>query len=226
MSQPSFGTAEEVVIEDAKLKLDLARQRLADLVTFGITRQWLDQLHSNIQAYEALAPDSTLLAMQKSLTADKDDTLKQIERWGSFLRDRCKFAFGSGPRNPFPLSSFRSAITNESKMLQVLPSLVALANQYDTALSSFGQPSDYASQGQLLRDRLDQLNRQQEMAKRERKIATSNRRQAAKTVYDQLRHLNEVARAVYRDQPTQRDLFRGLIQRTTTTVALASAPAD
>ncbi len=219
MSQPSFGAPEEAILEDAKLKLDLARQHLSQLSGFGIAQPWLDQFQASIQVYEALPPDANLLAAQKTLTADKDDTLKQVERWGNALRHRCKFAFGNGPRNPFPTIAFRSALASESKMLQVLPSLIGVASQQASSLSSVGQPTDYAAQGQRLRERLDELNRQQELAKRDRKLATDRRRQAAKTVHDRLRHLNEVARAAYWDQPSQRDLFRGLRERSERSIA-------
>ncbi len=213
MSQFSLGVAEEAVIEDAKLKLDLARERLADLAIMGLTPAWLDQFQASIQACEALPTDLTLLHTQKTLTAHKDDLLKQIDRWGHSLRDRCKFAFGHTAYNPFPLSAFRAALTNESKMIQVLPGLISLATQHTAALAVFGQPADYPSQGQVLRDQLDQLNRQQEKAKCDRKVATDRRRQAMRRVYDQLCHLNAVARAVYRKQPPIRDLFKSLAPR-------------
>ncbi len=224
MKQFNPGAPDEAVIEDAKTKLDLARESLADLARLGITRAWLDQFQAQIQAYEILPTDAAMLRIQRSLTADKDDTLKQCETWGNTLRDRCKFSFGPGPRNPFPTNDFRTALRNESKMLQVLPNLIDIASQHALLLVTVGQPPEYAAQGQTLRDRLDQLNRQQEKAKRDRKVATDNRHQALKTVYEALSHLNAVARAVYRNQPTQRALFKALANRVPPTAPESDRP--
>ncbi len=224
MRQLNFNAPEEVIIEDAKLKLELARERLSDLANLGINQTWLDQFQTRIHAYEALPPDADLLARQKNLTADKDETLKAAERWGNLLRDRCKFAFGSTPRNPFPLIDFRNSARNESKMLQVLPNLIAIASQHAPLLKTFGQAPDCPSQGQSLRNRLDELNCQQEKAKRERRLATDNRRQAISAVYEHLGHLNTVARIVYRDQPSQRSLFKGLPSRTANAAPTPAEP--
>ncbi|MBD2104325.1 hypothetical protein [Leptolyngbya sp. FACHB-261] len=208
---------EEVILEDAKNKLDLARKRLDDLSVMGVTADKLDQFQSQIAAYSALPVDATLLSIQKQLTASKDSVLKDAVAWGSMLRDRCKLAFGNTAHNPFPHNSFRTSHSNESKMLFVLPSLIDLAQTYATTLSNIGQPKDYADQGQTLRNRLDELNRKQEQAKLNRRVATSRRHDAIQKVYESLTHLNAAARAAYRDRPQDRDLFRGLTSRTPVT---------
>ncbi len=210
MTTKGLGIPEEVILEDAKLKLSFARDRLSDLALLGINPAWLDQFQTQITAYEALLSDDAQLATQKQLTVQKDNLLKQAELWGNLLRDRCQYAFGKGSFNPFPLSSFRAAVRNESKMIQILPNLVAIASSNASALAAFGQPPDYASQGQSLRDQLDTINQQQEKAKRERKAATETRHQAARSVYESLTHLNDVARKVYRNHPAQKALFKAL----------------
>ncbi len=216
MKTSSLNLPEEAVLEDAKTKLDLARECLSDLASMGISQPWLDQFQTSILAYEALPSDDTLLSHQKALTATKDQTLRQAEQWGNLLRDRCKLAYRATPHNPFPNSSFRAALHNESKMLLVLPSLIAIASSHVSVLISLGQPADYASQGQALRDQLDQLNRQQEKAKLSRRIATANRRRAIQTVYESLMYLNTAARATYRGQPHVRELFKTLSHRVAT----------
>ncbi|MBD2101492.1 hypothetical protein [Leptolyngbya sp. FACHB-261] len=224
MKTSSLSIPTEAIIEDAKIKLEFAREHIGDLALFGLTITWLDQFQTKVAAYEALPSDDALLATQKRLTAQKDNLLKQAELWGNLLRDRCQYAFGSGAFNPFPVSSFRTAARNESKMIQVLPNLIDIASSNATALAAFGQPKDYANQGQSLRNRLDELNQQQERAKRERKAATEIRRQAARTVYTELTHLNGIARKVYRDSPAQQALFKALANRNNPPILEAELP--
>ncbi|MBD2100777.1 hypothetical protein [Leptolyngbya sp. FACHB-261] len=213
MRQLSFNLPEEIVLQQAKAKLDIARDLLSDLATLGMTEQWFDQFEALIQAYERLPIDDRLLSQQKALTIHKDSALKQAIDWSSLLRDRCKFAFGNTPHNPFPTSDFRASLRSEAKLLQILPNLVAIASSYAELLKTLGQPHDYAAQGLALRERLDQLNCQQEQAKRQRKIATENRRQAISAVYERLTYLNTIGRAVYRNRPDQRDLFKNPSRR-------------
>ncbi|MBD2102967.1 hypothetical protein [Leptolyngbya sp. FACHB-261] len=214
MKTTGLNRSEEALLEEAKTKLDIARERISDLAYMGITEQWLDQFQASITAYEAQPNPATMLRHQKAFTALKDTLLQQAADWGDTLRDRCHLAFSSSPHDPFPHSGFRAARHNESKMLMVLPALIDLASDHASTLIRFGQPSDYAAKGQALRDRLDSLNREQEKAKLKRKNTTANRRQAIQDVHANLRYLNRAGLATYRKQPNERALFRSLASRT------------
>lgn len=139
MNKPRF--SEETILSVSKTTLENARTYQADLASFGVTTQLLDEFESNIQAAEALPDETANRINLRGITQEKDSALEACTEWGRRLRTRLEMAFGN--KSPqvslFPSKELSAAADSESQMMPVMEILIDLATRHQTELAAVGQ---------------------------------------------------------------------------------------
>lgn len=189
----------DLILEETRLKLAIAKQHLNDLKDFGMTQKWLDDLEQQANEAEQIITNRQQLEELKSLTIAKDIALDACVEWANKLRLRMDLAFKdkSPTGMQFPAKEFRQARKNESKMIALMPSLISIAKQHQTLLKTIGQTSEVIKEGETLLNQLKAANEAQEEYKFSRPTITAQRRQLFKKLYDSVNEINRIGQTIY-----------------------------
>jgi hypothetical protein len=197
------------ILEEARLKIAIAKERLNDLSTFGIDQQWINQFQKDIDTAVSFPIYEEQLGDLKQLTSAKDAKLTECMEWGQKLRLRIELATKQKQliNVNFPSNRWTEAKRNESKLIRLFPALIGLAKTYAEVLAKVGQtPAEIKAGEQLLND-LIKANQTQEEYKIKRTQVTSDRRIAYRKLYDGVNTINKVGQMVYADNPSVALLF-------------------
>ncbi|NJL82397.1 MAG: hypothetical protein HC890_04520 [Chloroflexaceae bacterium] len=198
------------ILEEARLKVALARQYLESLKEFGLTADWLNELEAACDRAEVLPTYEIQTGELKSLTAAKEAALDACVQWGRKLRYRLQLAFAETPSTgmQFPANDWRAAERNESRMISLFPSLLQLARQHGTVLATAGQTEAAIAEGETLLAALKAANETQEQYKYSRTTATNQRRRAFQGLYEGILRINQTGQMVFGRDSAEGNLFR------------------
>jgi superfamily I DNA and/or RNA helicase len=200
----------EQILEETRLKLAIARERLKDLQSFGLTEAWLKDLETAADEAERILPYNQQQEELKSLTAAKNAALEACIDWGRQLRYRMQLVFANTTPvgMQFPSQEWRNSERNESRMIALIPSLIEIAKQHQDALNSFGQTEADIIEGEKLLANLKAANEAQEQYKFGRTTITAERRKVFRKLYDGVNRINKTGQIVYGVDSAQGLLFR------------------
>ena len=107
------------ILEEARLKIAIAKEHLNDLSTFGINQQWINQFQKEIDTAVSLPIFEKQLSDLKQLTTTKDEKLSECVEWGQKLRLRMTLATKEKKLTNvnFPSKHWTEAQRNESKLI-------------------------------------------------------------------------------------------------------------
>jgi len=208
MPDTQLSVPRDRILEEARLKLAIAREHLDALSRFGINTDWLDQCEQDITAAQDTPSFSEQRDRLKALTAAKDAKLAECSQWGRELRLRLNLAYSKKekPPVPFPSKDWAQAERSETKMIALLPRLIKIATQ-DSTLAKAGQTSADIDRGKQLLQELNDANQSQEEYNLNRTQETAQRRALYQQLYDNVNRINQVGQMVYTDD-TKSQLFR------------------
>jgi hypothetical protein len=160
---------------------------------------WINNLEKKADEAEEVVTNTQQLEEMKSLTAAKNQALEACGEWGTQLRFRMELIFkDKTPKGmQFPNKEFTKNRNNESKMITMMPSLIAIAKEHQAQLKTVGQTPEIIKQGETLLTQLKQANEAQEQYKLKRSTVTSQRRTLFKELYDGVNYLNKMGQMVY-----------------------------
>ncbi|MGK7931312.1 MAG: hypothetical protein AB4041_07750 [Microcystaceae cyanobacterium] len=209
MSNANVPVPNDRILEEANLKIALAKKYLTKLSTFGITKQWIGQMQQDIDEVTTIPSFELQKTELKELTGDKDDKLAECVEWGRILRTRMSLAVADNllKNVEFPRSSWTECERNESKLIAFMPTLIQLAKNHGKALVTVGQTSEFITQGEQLYDELCQANQAQEAYNIQRKAVTRNRQKAFRSLYDKVNRINKIGQIVFKDDDSTQVLF-------------------
>lgn len=146
----------------------------------------------------------------KSLTTAKNDALEACITWATQLRFRMELLFkGKQPKGmQFPNKQFNNNRKNESKMITLMPSLIAMAKQHQTALRTVGQTPEILKQGETFLTQLKETNEAQEQYKLTRTTVTAQRRKQFKELYEGVNYINKMGQIMYGNESAEGLQFR------------------
>ena len=199
----------ERILEETRLKLALARDRVASLADFGITAEWLDTLAADIDAALAIPSYERQLAELQQLTAAKDARLAECLQWARQLRFRFEIVAKGNllPSNPFPSRNLTQCDRNESKLIALMPTLLQLARTHAEALATAGQTEEIIATGDRHLADLVAANQAQEEYNLNRTAVTAQRRAAFNKLYDAVNRINRTGQMVYGPDTADGNLF-------------------
>ncbi|NJL82544.1 MAG: hypothetical protein HC890_05530 [Chloroflexaceae bacterium] len=104
-----LNAAYDRILEEARLKIALARQHLQDLAEFGLSEDWLQALSAIADGAEEMPSPARQTGELKSLTAARDAALGACVQWVRKLRLRLQLAFDQQPPSgmQFPAQEWR-----------------------------------------------------------------------------------------------------------------------
>ena len=204
------------ILEEARLKIALARQHIETLKDLGLTPKELDDLEATANEAEQLPNYAYQQGQLRSLTQTKDKHLAEFVAWGRLLRTRMKFAYTDGtiPPTPFPTGPWNASQNNESKAIALIPTLIRVARDNKQALTSVGFKDSDIAAAQQLHDNLKAANEAQETYKLQSTSATQKRRQVFRTLYNGVSRINQIGQATYPPNTADGQLFRSNWRRT------------
>lgn len=188
-----------IILEETRLKIAIAKQHLDTLKDFGMTQQWIDDLEKQADEAEQIISNSQQLEELKSLTSAKNIALEACVEWANKLRLRLDLAFKDKPPTgmQFPVKDFRQSRQSESKMITLMPSLIQISKQHQSLLKTVGQTEAVIQEGETLLTQLKATNEAQEQYKFSRPTITSQRRQLFKDLYDKVNEINRIGQTIY-----------------------------
>ncbi|MGK7930269.1 MAG: hypothetical protein AB4041_02390 [Microcystaceae cyanobacterium] len=197
------------ILEEARLKVAIAKEHLNSLSTFGINQTWIDQFEQEIDTAVSIPIYEQQLSELKQLTSAKDAKLTECIEWGQKLRLRIDLASKQKQLTNvnFPSSHWSQAQQNESKLINLFPALIGLAKTHANVLENLGQTPQETKTGEQLLDDLIKANQAQEEYKIKRTQVTSERRAAYRKLYDRVNTINQVGKMVYTNNPSVALLF-------------------
>ncbi|MGK7931760.1 MAG: hypothetical protein AB4041_10045 [Microcystaceae cyanobacterium] len=197
------------ILEEARLKIAIAKERINDLSIFGIDQQWIEQFEEDIETAVSFPIYEEQIDNLKQLTTAKDAKLTECMEWGQKLRLRIELATKQNQLTNvnFPSNRWTEAKRNESKLIRLFPALIGLAKTYAEVLAKVGQTTEEIETGEQLLDDLIKANQTQEEYKIKRTQVTSDRRVAYRKLYDGVNTINKVGQTVYADNPSVALLF-------------------
>lgn len=209
-SIPAISVPLDQLLEEARLKLAIVRERVEDLKTFGITAEWIDQFEADIAtavSYPSFDQQRTEL---KALTAAKDAKLQECVQWGRKLRFRMSIVAQGKPTTvmQFPSKEWNQAEKNESRLITLFPTLLQLATSHATALVEAGQTEADLTLGETLLEELVAANQTQEEYNLKRTGVTAERRTAYRKLYDTVNRINKSGQLIYGTDTAEGRLFR------------------
>ncbi len=207
---PTIPIVLDRLLEEARLKLAIAREHVQELESFGITNDWLDQGESDIATAVSYPTFGQQRNELKSLTAAKDSKLEECVQWGRKLRFRMAIAAEEQKSLAvqFPSKDWNQAEKSESKLITLFPTLLQLARTQATALVSAGQTEADLSRGKQLLEELVAANQAQEEYNLKRTNVTAERRIAFRKLYDRVNRINKSGQMVYGVESAKGRLFR------------------
>jgi hypothetical protein len=197
------------ILEEARLKAAIAEEHLAALSSFGIDRDWLDQVQADIQAIADIPTFELQKAELKQLTSAKDAKLDECKEWGKQLKLRMTLAAADKKLKgvEFPTKAWNDCLANESKLIAFSPMLIDLAKTHASVLETIGQPADYVAQGEQLLKDLIVANQAQQEYNIKRKGVTVDRQSVYRSLYDSVNRINKVGQLVFSDNAAIKVLF-------------------
>ncbi len=210
MTASSLSIPYDRILEEARLKIAIARQHLEALSTYGLTAAWIDDLEATADATQTIPPFGQQQGELKSLTAVKNAILRECVQWGQQLRLRLELAFEQHPPTgmQFPTQEWRESRRNDARMIALMPSLIKLARQHAPILATTGQTATDLAQGQALYQQLKAANEAQEQYKFARTTTTTQRRELYRKLYAGVNRINQLGQAVYGSETPNGQLFR------------------
>ncbi len=209
MSNTHIPIPSDRILEEANLKLALAKKHLKALSNFGLTQQWINQMQDEIDTVMTIPSFDLQKAELKALTATKDQKLTECVEWGRTLRLRMDLATSDNQLKnvEFPRSRWSECEKNESKLITFFPTLINLAKTYTQALATVGQTPEYLKQGEKLLKELAEANQAQEEYNIERKTVTVRRKTIYRSLYDKINRINQIGQMVFKNDPEIKVLF-------------------
>lgn len=198
------------ILEESRLKLAIARERIQDLSTLGITAEWLNQLEQDIGKAVSIPTYDEQRHTLKQLTATKDEKLQACVQWGRKLRFRMSIAFGRKQTAgiQFPSKEWNQAEKNESRLITLWPTLIQIAKEHAQVLVTAGQTAADIEQGLQLLQELVAANQAQEEYNLRRTSVTVERRVAYRNLYDSINRINHSGQMIYGAESAESRLFR------------------
>lgn len=206
----TLAVSTERILEEARLKVAIAREKADDLKRYGITPEWLDELQTDIDTAIAYPTYEQQRNELRELTAIKDSKLNECVGWGRELRFRMSLAFKQRKHSgmQFPTKEWSQAEKNESRLIALFPTLLQLARSQATTLATLGQTEDDIATGERLLQELIKANQAQEEYQLKRTSITAQRRSAYRRLYDGVNRINHTGQMVYSNDTPNGRLFR------------------
>jgi len=203
------GYSEETILTVSKTTLNNARNHLPALGEMGITETTLQQFDKDIQTAEAQPREAFNRIELKSRTQIKNEMKGDCLIWARKLQTRIELAFEkkSPEATSLPIKDFRAAQSSEKATMNLMETLVKVAEKYQTQLAPHGQTPEVLAQGLELLNQLRSADTAQEIKKEEKTTATKERNEKFLLLYETVNKINKVGRLVFKDDPIKRALF-------------------
>lgn len=201
--------SEETILAIAKTTHEHATTHLAALAAFGLNEAMLTEFQGDIDIAQAMKDETAQRIELRLLTVDKDEALHACVAWGRQLRTRLQLAFGRGSvqAQSFPGAAFTRSVNSEKGMMAIMETLIALAKQYSTELTAFGQDEAVITEGETALADLRTADQQQELKKDHKRSATQERHEIFQRLYDTINRINKIGRIVFEGDAVHLALF-------------------
>ena len=202
---PSVRVPRDIILQTAEAAYMVAQNK-PGLLKYGINETYLTAFLADITKAKSFMNDKALKNEKKGVTQDKNVKLDLCYAWlkdAKFIYTK-KFKKTDPPFIEFP-ANISSYANNESKMIDLLPSVLGLLNKYKTELTDMQE--DFIPNGQAMLQDLNEQNNMQEAKKLEDKNYTAKRRAAEIVVYNKVNEINEAGRLAYAKEPEMLKLF-------------------
>jgi aryl-alcohol dehydrogenase-like predicted oxidoreductase len=202
--------SKRVILAEGWQKLGVARNHLDGLSLFGVTAEKLHAFEAKLTEAQSIPTDLNNRIELRSRTSAKDDLLDSCVEYGRALQIRLGLAFGrsSTEYDAYPSQEFSDARNSERLMLEVMQTIVHLAEKHADALAEYGQTTAIIAEGHQLMQDLRAADLSQEAQKDKRSSQTERRDEIFAEIYDQINDINRIGRAVYDIDPVKKAYFK------------------
>lgn len=202
--------SKRVILAEGWQKLGVARNHMDGLSLFGVTAEKLHAFEAKLTEAQSLPTDLKNRVELRSRTSAKDDLLDSCAEYGRALQIRLGLAFGrsSTEYHAYPSQEFNDARNSERLMLEVMQTIIHLAEKHAAKLAEYGQTTSIIAEGRQLMQDLRAADLSQEAQKEKRSSQAEQRDEIFAEIYDQINDINRIGRAVYDNDPVKKAYFK------------------
>jgi hypothetical protein len=203
MKRPHY--KESIVLERSDHFLTCAREDEADLTSFGISKEFLNDFQARKEYAESLPDWEGQLMEIKDETGKKNTVLADCFEWGKDFRAKLEIRYGKSSRQMkrFPSSSFNVADRSERRMISVMKNLLRMAKSLQPEMMEVGVTDEFITGGQSLLDLLRTANLSQEDQKSDSKEITRDRYGIFSNLIEDCNKIRTAGKRVYKDNPSK-----------------------